>query len=154
MSGIISLSGTILIGNAEQGFDLNPRTRAVELGRALNCTDLNDNQLLVDCLRNASASDIALVQPAFSPSLETLPEDGNLTSVFFPDKPINLIMNGKANDVPWMVGVTSAEAIRESYSKSRSNMEKVFLNIIFCHYSKLYSPAPQSGRSHRTQYKF
>lgn len=116
MSGVIAFSGTMLIPGGA-GFDLNPRDRAVELGQNLNCTDLDDSELLVACLRNASAHEIALYQPDFSPSLETLP-DGNVSAAFFPDSPINLMMQGKVNAVPWLVGVNSAEAILQSYSKS------------------------------------
>jgi carboxylesterase type B len=114
ISGVICLSGTMILPGI---FNMEPRSTAIKLGLTMNCLEVDDTLQLFLCLRNASAWDIALNQPQFSPSLEALPEDGNFTSVFFPDTPINLIMQGTPNNVPWLMGVNSAEAIIKSYSE-------------------------------------
>lgn len=97
-------------------FDFNPRKPAVELGKALNCSDLEDSFNLVKCLQNASAIDIGYYQTNFGPSVETIPLDGNMTNIFLPDTPTNLLKTGNFNKVPWLTGVNSAEAILQSYS--------------------------------------
>jgi carboxylesterase type B len=117
-SGVVCLSGTMIMPGV---FNMDPRSTAIQLGLAMNCSAVDDTLQLLSCLRNASAWDIALNQPQFSPSLEALPEDGNLTTVFFPDTPINLIMQGTPNNVPWLMGVNSAEAIIKSYSEFINN---------------------------------
>jgi len=111
----MSFSGTMLIpgGNA---FSTNPRPLAQQLGRSLNCTNVESSEELLKCLRAAPFEDIALNQPDFSPSLEAIPANGNTSSVFFAEHPINIVLNGQANPVPWLVGVNSAEAILQSYS--------------------------------------
>ena len=109
----MSFSGTI---TTPMMIDRNPRDAAVAFGKAMNCSDLENSAEMLKCLRNVSAHDIALNQPNFSPSVEALPEDGNLTDIFFPDTPLNLLLTGNVNKVPWLVGVNSAEAILQSYS--------------------------------------
>lgn len=57
-SGAISQSGTAL---ARWAFIKNPGGQAVDLAKKLNCP-VNNTNLMVECLRNLSAQDIATVQ--------------------------------------------------------------------------------------------
>lgn len=96
-------------------FSVNPKETAQKFGEAMNCPDSTNSRSLLKCLRNLTFEEIAMGQPDFNPSLETIPSNGDMSQIFYPDTPANLLLSQEGNNVPWIVGVNSAESILESY---------------------------------------
>lgn len=107
--GAITQSGSALGCNVVPP---NPRKIVEEIGEQLNCTDLEDTKKLVQCLKDADAINILDAQSSELTGLtvDFVPEDGNLSNVFLPDTPLNLLRDGKiVTDVAWVLGANSAE---------------------------------------------
>ncbi|ODM94707.1 Esterase FE4 [Orchesella cincta] len=102
----ISQSGANVCSNTGFIPAQNPAATVIEVGKQLNCSTTSSTEIL-ECLRSKPAADIAVVR---SPNaVYTLSIDSTSSSVFMPDTPFNLLKNKKANQVPYIIGITSHE---------------------------------------------
>jgi len=84
----------------------DPLVTVQEVGKELNCSTESSTQLL-ECLRTKTAAELAVVR---SPNVVYgLSIDSNSSNPFMPDSPYNQLKNKKANPVPYIIGINSAE---------------------------------------------
>ncbi|CAL8091987.1 unnamed protein product [Orchesella dallaii] len=104
----ISQSGTAACNMGETGTTQpRPVITVLEVGKELNCSTDTTTQLL-ECLRTKTAAELAVVRTpntVFGPSI-----DSNSSNPFLPDSPGNLHKNKMAHQVPYILGIVSAES--------------------------------------------
>ena len=109
-SRAISQSGSVAIS---KGYNTTPLQGVQELGEKLNCTDVMNTRKLHECLIAADPVDIATqyfdIMDLPELTKEFTPLDGDVSEVFFEDYPINLLVNGSFQRVPWLAGSNNAE---------------------------------------------
>ncbi|CAL8091977.1 unnamed protein product [Orchesella dallaii] len=103
----ISQSGTAFCNMGEIPL-VNPVLTVQEVGKELNCSTDTTTQLL-ECLRTKTAAELAVVRTPNS--VFGLSIDSNSSNPFMPDSPRNLHKNKKAHQVPYIVGINSAELV-------------------------------------------
>lgn len=111
----ISQSGTVL-SESTTIFDLHPELTKKAAADAFNCS-LENSEVFLNCLRTIPAADLALIKSPdikYALTVELGFDPNNLTDVFMPDKPYNLLKAGKVNRVPYIMGVVSTEWISAS----------------------------------------
>ncbi|XP_026275859.2 venom carboxylesterase-6-like [Frankliniella occidentalis] len=111
-----SLSGAALCPWTQQE---EAAAKAVRLAGLLGCpTDGVTSRDLVACLRHRPARAIAAAVPAFQDEAEIpfspfapVAEPAGTMGAFVDRPPIDVLRQGLANDVPWIVGITTEEGL-------------------------------------------
>ncbi|CAG7835485.1 unnamed protein product [Allacma fusca] len=98
----------------------------------VNCAKYENRttRRLIECLKGVKAKNIALSlgQEAYGAlAAEPIPANGDLTNVFLPDHPWNLLNAGVVNNVPVIIGMNSMEMITAA-SMLTNNEAVNFLN--------------------------
>ena len=117
----MSQSGTTAL---PPGKSPRPRDTAQELGRKLNCTNVEDTKALHRCLIEADgaaiASNYALLPDPLHLTKEAIPEDGDRSEVFMEGYPMRKLHGGQfQKNVPWILGFNSAEALPKALGKHK-----------------------------------
>lgn len=116
----IAQSGTFL---DTWSFTRNPLRYAKKLAEKLNCTETNNTQSIVECLKSVPATIIAQRQLAkditikffedpiagFGPTIEPIVGDGSNT--FLSSSPYDLLVSGNISKVPLLTGVVKEDGI-------------------------------------------
>lgn len=116
-SRAISQSGSVYLGGS---LETAPVDSVRQLGEKLNCSNVDGTHELHQCLIHADPKDIAM---KFSEILdfsylskEYIPEDGDISEVFFEDYPITLSEAGARQNAPWLAGNNNAESFPTAHS--------------------------------------
>jgi len=80
----------------------------------VNCDGNATTTEILECLQAKPASEIAVIRPSvqnnhYIPSIDT-----HSPSVFLPDTPYNILKDKKANPVPYIIGVVTAEWVGQA----------------------------------------
>lgn len=134
----IAQSGTFL---DPWSFTRNPLRYAKKLAQELNCTETNNTQAIVECLKLVPATTIAQRQltrnvtlkffedpiAGFGPTIEPIVGDGSNT--FLSASPHDLLVSGNISNVPLLAGVVQEEGI---YLWASCNLKShILIQIIF-----------------------
>lgn len=79
---------------------------------------------MLTCLQTKDAADLVLLRPPdviHGLTVETGFDPSDLSDVFMPDTPYNLLKSGKVNAVPYLIGVMSTEWIGMSLGNEELN---------------------------------
>jgi len=74
-----------------------------------------------------NATDLALIRRApvaYYLISESFLDENHISQAFMPDTPYNLLKDGKANNVPWLIGINSAEFIHSAAGKLKIDKYK------------------------------
>jgi len=131
-SRAVSMSGTALSWWASLK---RPLEKAQKLGKLVECENLNNATLLVECLREQKMEDLMNNHPNFYnwQHLEQCQEPLNAWSPrvdpeaglsVMPQEPIDVMRAGSFQPIPWVVGITDDEGADRAHSLF-SNMKAV-----------------------------
>ncbi|XP_037950553.1 esterase-5B-like [Teleopsis dalmanni] len=94
----------------------NPRKRAFELGKVLNCTRLDSSDDLKQCLKTKCAEDIVTAVRHFlvfgyNPFTTFGPviENSNVSDNFLHETPEEIIKSGNFSQIPWLLSYTAED---------------------------------------------
>ncbi|KAH8335341.1 hypothetical protein KR067_010989, partial [Drosophila pandora] len=139
--GQLARSAISLSGNALDPWVIQKgaRYRAFELGRILGCGELDDSEVLKNCLKSKPAEEIvsAVLSLLVLPKVPFAPfgpvvEPSDVPEVFLSQSPEEVIKSGKFGSVPWIVsyvtedgGYNAASLLEESYPGGPTIIEKL-----------------------------
>ncbi|CAG7835489.1 unnamed protein product [Allacma fusca] len=115
--GAICESGVSIGPNFPEFALKYPEIMAGALAKELNCTDTEDSQEIVKCLKQKDVAELAnSVDTVWTLTGESVSANGDTSQMFFTDTPMNLMRKGNVAKVPIIVGVNSAEEFPNAYA--------------------------------------
>ncbi|XP_050305672.1 juvenile hormone esterase-like isoform X2 [Anthonomus grandis grandis] len=135
----ISQSGSALAAWAMTLNDVQKQVTVLQ-AKSVGCENSTDNKMLIECLRNVPAEDIMRTQDYFrtffgnplviyGAVVET--ESERNPQPFFTKTPLEYILSGQIEKVPWITGVVKNEGVLRAPSLIRSSEAREALNKNF-----------------------
>ncbi|ODM95110.1 Venom carboxylesterase-6 [Orchesella cincta] len=90
-------------------FSDNPLQRLREVAEELNCPSNGTTAEIMECFMSKPPSEIAIARPSTENGHFAASIDTNSPSVFMPDSPYKILKDKKANSVPYILGIVTAE---------------------------------------------
>jgi len=98
------------------GLIRDPDDTVQALADAVGCKSSRTRSLL-RCLRKIEAKHLAVVRGDIEYGLTVETHTDDLSDVFMPDTPLNLVRDNKSHNVPWILGINSEESVGTALGK-------------------------------------